>query len=303
MLCSRKLGCWYLLWVVVFQEQCIIFHRGQWKKLLYLLEEEVGSRNLQEGWELWKCRRIADIPAEAWHCWEGQPSARDHRRDLAEEPCGQQRGGASVELKMSPREQPQVTVTEPAEHGAVLTLFCSYSVSFWLGMEGNVQVSRSYCHCNIYTDETRHLSLKAFEGQPLWGTSFKKETSQQLYFLPLAASPSCLIPSCFLLLSPPCISRDEGQRSWWDWAVRNWRRDKRGREERRQIVVLCRKKIIVLGNCVLVWRNIPHAVKGELMLAVININDLQITIVGVVLLLGKYLSSFMHSDFQILSIQ
>lgn len=47
-----------------------------------------------------------------------------------------------VELKMSPREQPRVTVTEPAEHRAVLTLFCSYSVSFWLGLEGIVEVNR-----------------------------------------------------------------------------------------------------------------------------------------------------------------
>lgn len=47
-----------------------------------------------------------------------------------------------VELKMSPREQPRATVTEPAEHRAVLKPFCSYFVSFWLGLEGSVQVNR-----------------------------------------------------------------------------------------------------------------------------------------------------------------
>lgn len=58
MLCSRKLGCWLFLWVIVCQMCCINVHRGQWMKLLYLLEE-VGSRSRQQVWELWKGKRRA----------------------------------------------------------------------------------------------------------------------------------------------------------------------------------------------------------------------------------------------------
>lgn len=47
-----------------------------------------------------------------------------------------------AELKMTPREQPQAAVTDLAECRAVLMLFRSYSVSFSLGVEGNVEVTR-----------------------------------------------------------------------------------------------------------------------------------------------------------------
>lgn len=45
--------------------------------------------------------------------------------------------------------------------------------------------------------------------------------------------------------------------------------------------------------------NLSHALKGELIPAIININDLQIPIVGVGSPSGKYFSHFMHFDFQL----
>lgn len=129
MLCSRRLGRWLLLGVAVCRCGVSSFIEGSgrngcicWKKW------EGGAGGRAESCEMVKSR--AGISAEAWRCWEGQPGARDRMRDLAEEPCGHQRGDGLIGLKMSPREQPRATVTEPAEHRAVLALFCSYSVSF-----------------------------------------------------------------------------------------------------------------------------------------------------------------------------
>lgn len=45
--------------------------------------------------------------------------------------------------------------------------------------------------------------------------------------------------------------------------------------------------------------NLSHALKGELIPATININDLQIPVAGASLPSGKYFSHFLHFDLEL----
>lgn len=199
-------------------------------------QEQAGGLGAVRGWEESRqpCRSTA-LLGRAASCRRPQEGPAQGA------PWPPRRLRNSAELKTSPREQPRPTVTQPAGRRSVLTLFCSYSVSFWF--RGNGLVNRGAVFLLVFIGMKPDFWAWRLM-RSLWGTSFNKETSRQLRFLTLATSPSHLtwkLPC--LAFSPMCLERRGAGEPMRLTRSKTYWKGEGERAIETEIVLLCRKKI------------------------------------------------------------
>lgn len=207
-LCSRELGCWFLLWAIACQVgEYRSFIEGNGRNGCICWTKGEAGAGRRSG----SCGRVkGELAAPQKHSTPGKSS--------------QPQEGPSQGAMRSPRRLCNGGWTEnepkraaPTGRGAagwgeicvnsLLLIFC-----FVLIWGGNEQVNRGAIFILVFIQ----MKPDIWAWRPLWslwGTSFKKEPSQQLRFLTLAASPTHLswkLPC--LAFSPMCLERQGAEK-------------------------------------------------------------------------------------------